>query len=48
MPLLVLAAIMFALFILMGVLAAVAVLSETQGMPGSVFPLRRHRRSSPK
>lgn len=48
MPLLVVAAILFALFLVMGVLATVAVLSETRGMSGSVLKLRRVRDRSPK
>ena len=43
MPILVIAVIMFALFLVMGVLATVAVLSETRGMPGSVLKFRRAR-----
>jgi hypothetical protein len=43
MPILVLAVIMFGLFIAMGVLATVAVLSETRGMPGSVLKFKRVR-----
>ena len=43
MPLLVLAAVMFALFVVVGLLAAVAVLSETRGMPGSVWKFKRIR-----
>jgi hypothetical protein len=43
MPILVIAVIMFALFLVMGVLATVAVLSETRGMPGSVLKLKRVR-----
>jgi multidrug efflux pump subunit AcrA (membrane-fusion protein) len=43
MPVLVIAVIFFALFIVMGVLATVAVVNETRGMPGSVFPVRRSR-----
>ncbi len=43
MPLLVIAVILFALFLVMGVLATVAVLSETRGMPGSVLKLKRVR-----
>ncbi len=37
MPILVIAVIMVALVLVMGVLATVAVLSETRGMPGSVL-----------
>ena len=44
MPILVIAAICFALFLVMGVLATVAVLSETRGMPGSVWKFKRVRR----
>ena len=47
MPILVIAAICFALFVVMGVLATVAVLSETRGMPGSVWKFKRIR-SSPR
>lgn len=43
MPVLVIAVILFALFLVMGVLATVAVLSETRGMPGSVLKLKRVR-----
>ncbi len=43
MPILVIAVILFALFLVMGVLATVAVLSETRGMPGSVLKLKRVR-----
>jgi hypothetical protein len=43
MPILVIAVILFALFLIMGVLAAVAVLSETRGMPGSVLQFKRVR-----
>jgi hypothetical protein len=43
MPVLVIAVIFFALFLVMGVLATVAVLSETRGMPGSVLRLKRVR-----
>lgn len=43
MPVLVIAVIFFGLFLVMGVLATVAVLSETRGMPGSVLKLRRVR-----
>ena len=43
MPILFLAVIFFALFLVMGVLATVAVLSETRGMPGSVWKFRRAR-----
>jgi len=43
MPVLVIAVIFFALFLAMGVLATVAVLSETRGMPGSVLKSRRTR-----
>jgi hypothetical protein len=42
-PILFLAVIFFALFLVMGVLATVAVLSETRGMPGSVWKFRRAR-----
>jgi hypothetical protein len=43
MPILIIAVICFALFLVMGVLATVAVLSETRGMPGSVLKFRRVR-----
>ena len=43
MPVLVIAVIFFALFLVMGVLATVAVLSETRAMPGSVLRLKRVR-----
>jgi hypothetical protein len=43
MPILVIAVIFFALFLVMGVLATVAVLSETRGMPGSVLQSKRVR-----
>jgi len=46
-PILVIAVIFFALFIVMGVLATVAVLSETRGMTGSVLQYKRAR-NSPK
>ena len=43
MPILVIAALCFALFVVIGVLATVAVLSETRGMPGSVWKYKRTR-----
>jgi hypothetical protein len=43
MPVLVVAVILFALFLAIGALALVAVLSETRGMPGSVLKLKRVR-----
>jgi hypothetical protein len=43
MPILVIAVVCFALFLVMGVLATFAVLSETRGMPGSVLKFRRVR-----
>jgi hypothetical protein len=43
MPVLIIAVIFFALFLVMGVLATVAVLSETRGIPGSVLKLKRVR-----
>ena len=43
MPILVIAVIFFALFLVMGVLATVAVLSETRGMTGSVLQFKRAR-----
>jgi hypothetical protein len=48
MPVLVVAVIFFALFLVMGVLATVAVLSETRGMSGSVLKLKRLRNPLPK
>jgi hypothetical protein len=48
MPILVIAVILFGLFLVMGVLATVAVLSETRGMPGSVWKLKRARNSQQK
>lgn len=48
MPLLVIAVILFAIFLVMGVLATVAVLNETRGMSGSVLKLKRVRDSSQK
>ena len=43
MPILIVAVIFFVLFLAMGVLALVAVMSETRGMPGSVWKLKRPR-----
>jgi hypothetical protein len=43
MPILVIAVIFFLLFLVMGVLAMVAVLSETRGMPGSIWQYKRVR-----
>jgi hypothetical protein len=43
MPVLVVAVVLFAIFIVMGVMATVAVLSETRGMPGSVLQFKRFR-----
>jgi hypothetical protein len=43
MPVLVIAVIFFALFLVMGVMVTVAVLSETRGMPGSVLKFKRLR-----
>jgi hypothetical protein len=48
MPLLVIAVILFAIFLVMGVLATVAVLNETRGMSGSVLKLKRVRNSPQK
>ncbi len=48
MPVLVIGVIFFALFLVMGLLAAVAVLSETRGMPGSVLKLKRGRTAADK
>jgi hypothetical protein len=39
----VIAVVLFALFLVMGVLATIAVLSETRGMPGSVLQFKRGR-----
>jgi hypothetical protein len=41
MPVLIVAVIFFALFLAMGLLATIAVLSETRDMPGSVLKFRR-------
>ena len=43
MPILVIAVVFFVLFLVMGLLATVAVLSETRGMPGSVLQFKRIR-----
>jgi hypothetical protein len=43
MPVLVIAVICFALFLVMGVLATIAVLNETRGLPGSVWKFKRVR-----
>jgi hypothetical protein len=48
MPILVIAVICFALFLTMGLLATIAVLSETRGMPGSVWKFKRARNLPPK
>jgi len=48
MPILVMAVIFFALFAVMGVLATVAVLSETRGLPGSFLKLKRVRNPTQK
>lgn len=48
MPVLVIAVIFFLLFLVMGVLATVAVLSETRGMPGSVLQYKRARSAPQK
>lgn len=48
MPVLVIAVIFFALFLVMGLLATVAVLSETQGLPGSVLNFKRLRSPAQK
>lgn len=48
MPILVIAAIFFALFVVMGVLAMVAVLNETRGMPGSIWKFKSVRNSPQK
>jgi len=42
-PILVIAVVFFVLFLVMGLLATVAVLSETRGMPGSVLQFKRVR-----
>lgn len=43
MPVLVIGVIFFALFLVMGLLATIAVVSETRGMPGSVLKFKRTR-----
>lgn len=43
MPVLVIGVICFALFLVMGLLATIAVVSETRGMPGSVLKFKRGR-----
>ncbi len=43
MPVLVIAIIFFTLFLVMGLLALVAVLNETRGMPGSILKFKRVR-----
>jgi hypothetical protein len=48
MPILVIAVILFALFLTMGVLATVAVLSETRGIPESVLQFKRVRNGPEK
>jgi hypothetical protein len=48
MPILVIAVIFFALFAVMGVLATVAVLSETRGMPGGFLQTKRARDTEQK
>ena len=48
MPILVIAVIMFALFLVIGLLATVAVLAETRDLPGSVLKLKRLRTPAPK
>ena len=48
MPILVIAVICFALFLVMGLLATVAVLNETRGLPGSVWKFKRARGLSQK
>jgi hypothetical protein len=47
-PILVIAVIFFVLFLVMGLLATVAVLSETRGMPGSVLQFKRVPNSQQK
>jgi len=47
MPVLIVAVVLFIVFVVMGVLTTVAVLSETRGMPGSVLKLRRNRGGEP-
>ncbi len=48
MPVLVIGVIFFALFLVMGALATVAVLSETRGLPGSVLQYKRVRNGAQK
>jgi hypothetical protein len=48
MPILVIAVICFVLFLVMGAMAMVAVLSETRGLPGSVLQFKRTRSLPPK
>ncbi len=48
MPILVIAVIFFALFLAMGLLATIAVLSETRDMPGSVLLKFRRVRKLPQ
>jgi hypothetical protein len=48
MPLLILAVIVVALVLTIGVLATVAVLSETRGMSGSVLKAKRVRQTPQK
>jgi hypothetical protein len=48
MPILVIAVVCFGLFLVMGLLATIAVLSETRGMPGSVLQLKRVRNLPPE
>jgi len=43
MPVLVIAVVFFVLFLIMGLLAMVAVVSETRGMQGSIFLNKRVR-----
>jgi hypothetical protein len=48
MPVLVVAVIFFLLFLVMGLLATVAVLSETRGMPGSILKAKQRGASGQK
>lgn len=48
MPILLIAVVVAVLFLVMGVLATVAVLSETRGMPGSVWKYKRDRQPPPE
>jgi hypothetical protein len=48
MPILAIAVIFFILFLTMGLLATIAVLNETRGMPGSVWQLKRVKKQTSK